>query len=252
MDNNLSLKDLCIVVLENPYKNLSILEARTVFSNILDVKLRGYVAIYDEGVMPIDTTDFIATHLMIADKNNPFEKIYLTYKSISYKTCEKYNVPFPFMAILKNNAHPSCYNEMERILNECKHKDQDLSYEAGWTIDPLVRENKKLQNELKEVMTMFAINHHAEYNIPHWVTLGICKVKTDQFFIQMGLKEISAHSVLSHPYLHQTDARAIISQNGQYNDHVYEIAKKYQNLWENRITINMSSVFNKNRIKVAA
>jgi hypothetical protein len=248
MSNQFLLKDLCIVVLESPYLNLSLKEARDTFSNMIDIKIKGYLAIHGEGAMPVDTTDFIATHLIVADKNNPFENIHMSYKSISYKTCEKYNVPFPFMTLLQNNAHPECVKEMQQILMDCKNKNEDLSYDTGWTINPAVRENKMLQTALKEITTAFAINHHADYDIAHWVTLGICKVKTDQHFLHMGLKEISKHSVFQHPYLHQTDSRAVISQDGKYSDYVYETAKKYQSLWDERITINMEAFSKKTKV----
>jgi hypothetical protein len=234
----ITLRDLCIVVLECPYQNLSLEEAKITFSNMINTKIEGYKAVHNDGVMPVDTTDFIATHLIVANKNDPFNDIYMSYKSISYKTCEKYNIPFPFMTLLKNHAHPDCLLKMEEILEECKKLNQDLSYDTGWTINPKVRGNTDLQADLKEIITMFVLNHHRDYQIPHWVTLGICKVKTDQYFLKMGLQEISNNALLAHPYLHLTEARAVISMNEEYTPYVFETAKKFQHLWDNRITIN--------------
>ncbi|MBC7711796.1 MAG: hypothetical protein H7177_00555 [Rhizobacter sp.] len=247
---NINVKDLCIVVLESPYDSLILKDARKIFSNMINTKLRGYKSYHEDGVMPVDTTDFIATHLIIANKNNPFEEIYMSYKSCSYQTCEKYNIPFPFMAILKNYAHKDCYEKMSQTMEECRFKNEDLSYDTGWTINPDIKGDKELQIILKEMVTTFVTNHHPQYNVPHWVTLGICKVKTDQMFLKMGLDEISSNAVFQHPFLHKTAARAVISMYNQYTDYVFDTAKKYQSLWDNRITISGTSI-NQN-IKIAA
>lgn len=241
------LKDLCIVILENPYTTLSQEEAKIVFSNMIATKIKGYTAIHSNNVMPVDATDFIATHVIVSNKENPFEEIYMSYKSISYKACERYNLTFPFMYLLKNYAHPDCFKQMDEFLGTCKSKDEDLTYDTGWTINPIVREDKILQSYLKEMISMFAINQHRDYGIKHWVTLGICKVKTDQHFLQMGLKDISSEPILKHPFLHNAESRAVISINGEYTDFVFETAKKYQYLWDNRITINLESHLNKTK-----
>ena len=235
---------LCIIVLESPYQNLSLQEARVVFSNIIDVKIQGYTHIHEDGVLPVDTTDFLGTHLIVANRENPFEDIYMSYKSISYKTCEKYNVPFPFLTLLQNHAHKECAMEMERILKECKSKGEDLAYNTGLTMNPKIRNDENLRKILKEMITTFVVNYHNIYEIPHWATLGICKVKTDQYFIKMGLKEISNNPLMSHPYLKQAESRAVISMNQEYSDYVFHTAEKYQGLWDNRITINLNNYHN--------
>lgn len=247
---NITLEDLCIVVLESPYDSLILKDARQLFSNMINTKLRGYKSYHEDGIMPIDTTDFIATHLIISNKLNPFEEIYMSYKSCSYKTCEKYNISFPFMTILEKYSHPDCFNKMNQILEDCKSKNEDLSYDTGWTINPNIKGNKELQIVLKEMVATFVTNHHPLYNVPHWVTLGICKVKTDQMFLNMGLDEISKEAVFKHPFLHMTEARAVISMNNKYADHVYKTAKKYQFLWDNRITISGNQINQK--LKIAA
>lgn len=230
---------LCIVVLESPYSTLALPEGREVFSGVIGTKIKGYTAVHDKNSLPVDTTDFLATHVLVADKNDPFNTVYSTYKTTTFKVCEQYNIPFPFLTLLKNHAHADCYNEMERIINECREKGEDLSYDTGWTINPSVREDKDLQMVLKDLANVFAINHHRDYNIPHWVTLGICKVKTDQYFKKMGLVEISDKATVIHPFLHQAEAKALISLNHQYTDFAYHTAEKYQSLWDNRITVSI-------------
>lgn len=238
MNNKIMLSDLCVVILECPYITLSQQNGREIFSNMMNVKIKGYASVHDDKVMPVDTTDFIATHMIVADKRAPFEKIYMSYKSTSYKMCDRYSLPFPFMTMLKNHAPTECFSKMEEIMKSCREKNEDLSYDTGWTINPEIRGDKEFQSILKDLITLFVVNHHNDYRIPHWVTLGICKVKTDQYFLKMGLEEISTNSILLHPFLHNTDARAVISMNGKYTDFVFETAKKYQFLWDNRIVIS--------------
>lgn len=233
----IKLADLQIVVLESPNETMLYPEAKKLFSNIVELRIKGYTDVHSNAILPLDTTDFIATHLLVCTKDNPFDNVLMSYKSTSFLICKKFNIAFPFMAILEKNAHPNCSNEMKRVLEECEKKHEDLSYEAGWTMDPIIRENKELNKILKEMVTTFVINHHRDYAIPHWATLGICKVKTDQLFLKMGLKEISDKPMLSHPYLLQTDARAVIVMNNGYSDYTFQTCKIYQDLWDDRITI---------------
>lgn len=238
MNRPITLADLCIVILESPYHTLTLKESREAFANLMDMKIQGYLAVHDNGALPLDTTDFLATHVFVSNKQKPLDEIYMCYKSTTFRICESFNIPFPFTSILKNHAKPECHEEMERIISECRLKGQDLAYDTGWTIAPIVREHKELQQILKELISLFAIYQHREYSISHWVTLGICKVKTDQHFLRMGLKEISGQPIISHPYLHNTDARAVISMDGNYADFVHFEARKYLDLWNNRLIIS--------------
>jgi hypothetical protein len=242
------LDDLQVIVLEKPYETLNDDFGRQMFAGVMALKIRGYLAIHNEGAMPVDTTDFIATHLIVTRKNDPINNVLMAYKSTSYLDCEKFKLAFPFTQLLKNAGHPNCSLEMDRILAECAAKKEDLSYDTGWTICPSVREDKELQGVLKEMLTMFVVNHHKDYNIPHWVTLGILKVKTDQYFLKMGLDEISDQPILSHPLLHLTDARAVIAKDNIYSLFTHSTAKKYKSMWDDRITIESS----KKNQKIAA
>lgn len=235
------LDNLQVIILEKPYENLDTEFGRQMFSGLMALKIKGYLAIHNDGAMPVDTTDFIANHIIVTRKDDPANNILMCYKSTSYSDCQKFNIPFPFLQLLKNAAHPECSGEMEKILADCTKNEEEITYDTGWTICPSVRDDKELQGALKEMITMFAINHHRDYGVNHWVTLGILKVKTDQYFLKMGLEEISSRPIISHPYLHQTEARAVISKNANYSGYTHSTAKKYDNLWNSRMTIENRS-----------
>ncbi len=239
--------NLQVIVLESPYDTLYSEEGKQLFSRLMELKIKGYTAIHGRGVMPFDTTDFIATHIIIANKSDPMNNILMSYKSTSFMACKKYNVPFPFLTLLKT-SHKECLSEMENILLKCESKGEDLSYDTGWTINPEVRDNKKLQSFLKEIVPCLVVHHHDFYKIPHWVTLGILKIKTDQYFFKMGAREISSHPILKHPYLHNTEARAVIAENHQYSEFTMNMAKEFKFLWDQRITIKALTMEDEEKI----
>lgn len=230
--------DLQVVILEAPKETLLVPDGKELFANVMELRIKGYTNIHTNAILPMDTSDFLATHLIVCTKKNPLENVLMSYKSTSFQLCKKFNLAFPFTTILEKSAHPNCINEMKNILEHCEKTGQDLSYDAGWTVNPQIRENKELQIALKEIVVSFLVHHHRDYNIPHWVTFGICKVKTDQLFLKMGATEISDQPMISHPYLLQADARALILENHQYTEYAMEISRKYQDLWESRITIS--------------
>lgn len=249
VSNEFNRDDLQVVILEAPNETLLVPDGKELFANIMELRIRGYTNIHSNAILPMDTTDFLATHLLVCTKENPLENVLMSYKSTSYKLCQKFNLAFPFTTILEKSAHPDCVSEMKKILDDCEKTGKDLSYDAGWTVNPKIRENKELQMALKEIVVSFLVHHHRDYAIPHWVTFGICKVKTDQLFLKMGASEISNHPMISHPYLLQADARALISKDHVYTEYAMDISRKYQDMWESKLTISIDQ--QKNQKKAA-
>jgi len=251
---NFNYHDLAIVILKSPYESLVSSEGKKIFSNMIDIKIKGYLSYHESGALPLDTTDFLGDHMLVVNKNDPFNEIYMSYKSTSYKVCEKFNVAFPFTTILNNYASKECSLEFQNILNECRAKGEDLSYDTGWSINPKFKGNEEMSKTLKELVSLIVVNHHSDhyFAVPHWVTLGILKVKTDKIFLAMGCKEISNAPLFNHPYLNNTECRAVISRYQQYTDIVFAQAKKHQALWDNRILISKQGAVGPKRKLTAA
>lgn len=237
MGKEFDFNSLQVIVLDSPYDQLTDPDAQKLFASLMALKVTGYGQVHGTNPLPFATCDFIGTHLIVSDKSDPFGKIYMAYKSVSLAQCQRFNLDFPFLSILQKAQNPTCWLEMKNVIADCQAKGQDISYDTGWTIHPGVREIPELQNLLKEIVPTFVTNHHRDYNIPNWVTFGICKVKTDQFFLKMGLAEISQEPLISHPYLGNVPARAVIAR-GQYSAYFHETAEKYQWLWDKRLTLS--------------
>lgn len=239
MSKNWNLSDLQIIIFNSPYDSLEMKDTQYLFSKLMALKVRGYSKVHDQNPLPFATCDFIGTHLLVCGKENPMDNIYMSYKSVSLNQCLRFNLDFPFLSILQKSKNEICYEAMKSIVDECINNKENISYDTGWTIDPGVRENPELQIALKEIVTTFVINHHKQYGIDHWVTFGICKVKTDLFFLEMGLEEISASPFISHPYLGNVQARAVICKDHNYSLYTHRTAKKYQFLWDQKLEVGI-------------
>lgn len=248
MSNTFDPNNLQVIVLESPYDCLDSADSQKLFASLMALKVKGYGKVHGENPLPFATCDFIGTHLIVADKRDPFGTLYMTYKSVSLEQCQRFNLEFPFLSILQKAKNDVCYQAMKQIVDESIEQQKAISYDTGWTIDPAVREDADLQAALKDILTTFVVNHHRDYEIPHWVTFGICKVKTDQFFLKMGLSEISSEPIISHPYLGHQPARAVIAKDHVYTEFTHQTASRYQTLWDTKMTIGPAQ----RKTKVAA
>ena len=88
-------RKLKIVVLEAPYDSLKEKHAPDIFGKIISLKLQGYGPEYPYGTMPVDTNDFIATHLAVCVEDGSELKPIMAYKTVQQRKCRAHGVQFP-------------------------------------------------------------------------------------------------------------------------------------------------------------
>ena len=242
---NLDLKKFKVVVIDYPVYTLGDTLCATLLGSSLQMKIDGYMATYSEKVLPMDKSDFFGTHLIFCEEvNDEFIPIF-SYKATPYDRCLKHQYEFPAFSSVKIDAHPSCTQSIQDIINKVD-KPELISFDSSWAQNLNYRfsQNIELKNKLKEIMMMVLVMHHIEFNIPHMITCGVVKVKTDQFFLRLGLKKLNDHA--NYKQISMDDEELVIFYNDHFSDEAYFLAEKYRNLWDNKLVINGMS-----RLKIA-
>lgn len=96
---------------------------------------------------------------------------------------------------------------------------------------------------------MVIVKHHEEFNIPHMVTCGVVKVKTDQFFLKIGLTKLNENAHFIQKNLHNEEA--VIFYNNSFSTIATAMGEKHKKLWEDKLVIDGRSM-NKSQIRRAS
>jgi len=235
-----------LVILECPYDLWQDSQVQKLFCKMVKLKLKGYQKEYPYGVLPIDTTDFIATHHFLYSSNSEKTPIWetaeplLAFKTISLSRCTKHNLPFPAQSILKAAQGTDLHLlKLYEILDMCKLENIDLSFGSGWTIDPLVRENRELTKKLKELMIGVLINYYLETQTLKQLCFGVPRFKTDLFFQKLGYQNLSFGMQSLPPFPHQPllGESVTILFCDHFSSYALELANASKNIWDEKMVL---------------
>lgn len=201
------------------------------------MKAEGYRYTYNDSVIPMDKSDFFASHIILCeDKNDELIPI-VSCKSLTLDRCLKYNFEFPILSLMKSDGHQSCVDKINQIISTISDPHL-ISYDSAWAQNLNYRFNKdpEFKTMLSEIMMLIIVAHHKEFNIPHMITNGVVKVKTNQFFLKAGLKELNEHAHFIQKGLNNEES--VIFYTNEFSLSAHQMAEKYQELWETKLVID--------------
>ena len=241
---NIEDKKFKIVIIDYPIYIMEEQLCSTLLGKVLHMKHLGYRATYGENVLPMDKSDFFSTHILFCEeKNDEFIPI-IAYKSTSLDRCLFNNFEFPALTLMKSDGHPSCLQKVKEILSGID-KPSEISFDSSWAqnLEYRFSKNSEIKNTLREISMMFGVNHHEEYNIPHMMTCGAVKVKTDLFFLNIGLSKLNEEALFKQKSLNNEDAYIFYNTNKLFSLEAIRMSKKYKALWDNKLVISGVSAF---------
>lgn len=249
-----------MVLIRSPHEIMHDQFTSELFPKVIGLKTAGYQKEYGEFVLPFDSSDFVASHLLLTEimPDGSLSPV-LGFKSVTLKRCDDYKIPFPVLGMVEGTTpNPEYRESFLNIMN--KYRDEgrsdQLAYNGSFTILPRVRENKILMKSLWDITFSLLTNYYIEYNIHHVVAVcsttfnvhkkkealgwnfidgseGMlkaynCKVLCGSSFIPMELVDIKAKS--------------------------QEPSGKFKDMWDARVTLDRESVerVSTERIKKAA
>ena len=240
------VRDLQIVVLDNPYNAIEYPLIQKFFAKTCALKVNGYRARFDYGVLPWGTTDLFGTNILICEKVDGNLEPICGYKSVALSKCREFNLPFCPLLAAKDN--PSICNAVEEIIKSCDKRSIDISFDSSWTVSPDLRGRKEFKKHLRAMIISLTMGHHDEYNIAEWITSGTIRMGTHDYFKSMGLKEVGEDPVYQHPLLFNSDCMMFYLQ--EYSKLAFKMHERYRFLWDNRIELNAEEMKVKGSLSV--
>jgi hypothetical protein len=216
---NFENKNYRVVVIDYPVFVLDDQRCATVLGKTLQMKNLGYRSTYGENVLPMDKTDFFSTHIILCEEKKDELIPILAYKATPY------------------DGHPSCVDKIHEILSSIKDPS-NISFDSSWAqnLEYRFSGDSNLKNELREITMMLIVKHHEEFNLAHMMTCGVVKVKTDQFFLKIGLDKLNENALFKQKSINNEDV--VIFYNNSFSYEAVNMAKKHKNLWENKLMIS--------------
>ena len=182
MDNLDSLK---IVILEAPLETWQFRESRELFKKIISLKKEGYGSQLPPYVLPVDSFDFIATHIVICQKDN-LSPLF-AWKAVLLEKCRQYHRPFPLLSLIKNSPGRELYQKViQEFIQSCSKKKERLAYFGGLTFSSKAHANGELHLLLWKIFYAMAILYRRDYQVAKALFAAILDFKTDVTFKRLG------------------------------------------------------------------
>jgi hypothetical protein len=241
-DNSLRgllMKGLRFVVLDNVFKNLESTEVRDLFGQVILLKKRGYEAEYKPGVLPVDTTDMITSHLMVCRDTKEGLIPIMAYRSTEEARCLEYNLPFSALALMRACKAPDHEKALSLFLEQSKFAGVPVAYDSSLTMDPEARKDPELKKLLQELFIATHVHFHLNMGAPRVIAGGVVRFKMERYYELWGYRALNLNGKtlpdLKVPFVHDEVTRFFTLT--KFSDETIKIADKYQSIFDNRIVI---------------
>lgn len=226
-----------VVVVDCPYDSWSLRETRHLFSEMINLKLTGYKETYKDGVLPFDTYDFVATHILVCRDEGGSLKPLTGFKSITEARCKRFNLPFPTTHLLMSSDSPLQAKAVESVIKNCKESGDILAFDSSWTVHPEARRSLRVHHLLQELFISNVVHLHTSESNHRLLGAGAHRVRTDKFFERIGFKRLEASGkplpTFRQASLHGEEV--LLIELERFSSFATEIAKKHQDSWDNRM-----------------
>ena len=217
---------------------------RDLFYKMIQMKLRGYEAEYPAGVLPIDTTDFIATHVLVCEEKKG-NLIPLTGTKVTRLVDTLHHqISFPGLSLVHAAESKVHIEAMKRLIDRCIKNRTDLSYAGSWTTLPEARKNPSLNEQIIPLFQSAFINYHLDENIPEIITAGVLRFKVDRFCQKVGYEKMTDQDIelppMSVKHVFGEEVQLLHLKN--FSTLGLEIAMHYKEMWLNRIEFTLETL----------
>lgn len=242
------------VLLRAPYELMDFEMVRKIFPALVQLKTTGYRQEYQKNVLPFDSSDFVASHLLLCEKNGRDFIPVLGFKSVTLKRCDDHRINFPMLSMLERlETDDSNKEDILKILNSYRERgiEHKIAYNGSFTILPHLREDKLLMKYLWEVSFSLLANYYLDYSIDHVMAVCATKFKVNKKKEEYGWNYIQSAGQTLEEYKCRAlfGAPLVPMELFTSAQKCHESSRRFKEMWNARITLDMESL---TRIREAA
>lgn len=234
------------VVLDCPYFHLEREETQRLYSKLLNLKIEGYRSEYPVGVMPIDLTDLIATHILICEEVDSGFVPISGFKSVSYERCLKFQLKFPVFDLFREQSFPKHERAIQLLMDQCIRKGQNLCYNSSWTISPSVRQIPEFAKWIRELTVASFIFYYEQIQSKPVLAAAVERFKVHRLKSEVGFRPLTHQGEVLEAFASPAffGEKLLLMSLSQFAGGSFERVQKFRELWEKRMTITSELVPN--------
>lgn len=224
-----------LIVIDNPYDQMSDPLVQKLLPQLFDLKIKGYQSKYGYGVLPLDTNDFIATHFIISSQSGNAFLPLLSYKMITYRRAQLYNLPFAPVALMQRPQCERHLEVMQKLVAQSERLGQDVSYIGSLSMDPEISQEREFVQFLMNLFILIHFSYSMEFNLLTGLSGATVRFKTSRLIERIGYKPL-VNDGLPLPPVQIPSVKNDLSQFFQlreFTDEARLISETYHHYWEN-------------------
>lgn len=224
-----------LVVVDYPISLMLDPVVSALMGKVFHIKYETYGQVHAPGVIPVDKADFFATHLILCQESTDGLTPIFAYRSVTWERCLAHRQEFPALSVVQQDGNDVLTQKMKQVMELYKETPGSISWDSAWAQDPNVRVGKSAEQkeQLREITMAIGCLHHEAMDIPHMVTLGTLKVKTDVFFHTMGLRPLVDQQKFA--YSAQFGSEVEVYHGVGFSPQAKACAEKYRAIWDQRV-----------------
>jgi len=184
-------KKLRVLILDCPYDTWDSPLTRELFAKMVALKLHGYQAEYPYTVLPVDTADFVATHLLVCIEDEAgFHPIY-GHKSITLERCDAFRLSFPAIGLALSTGNDQLRKSLERIIHQARVQRKTLIYTGSRTQDPRFNDDSEMKPLLKSLFRLMHVSFCESHGSHEEIVGATTRFNSEKTLLKWGFEELT-------------------------------------------------------------
>lgn len=234
----LTESDLKLAVLDCAYDLWDDEKIRTLFVDMLTLKLKGYGPEYPYGALPIDPSDFFATHLITYFNDEKGKMVPIsTYKMVSLTRCQEFRKEFSALSLTRESNEPAHFKIVEETVKNAQKNQKEIGYCGSWTIAFEIRKNQELTKTIRDMSVATHVHWQKEYRVQEMIVGSVLRFKTDKLHEAVGYRRLTYQGNDLAPFgiRNLGDEMVALLHLQNISEYALNLSKKYQDFWSNRV-----------------
>lgn len=226
-----------VVLLERPWDFWQDKSIRQLFTSVVALKKTGYGAEYPDWVLPVDGSDYYASHIMVCREAGSTLSPVMAYRSVPLDEANSHRSSFGGLSLARSVASHEHELAVAREVERCALSGRRISYDSSWTIDPELRKDEASTRYLRDLMKAIHVLHHLDSGVQEIIAGGATRFKMEKLYQFWGYRELSLDGRVLPPLNLPTynNEEVIVFHLRQFAELALAHAKKFESEWKARL-----------------
>lgn len=242
----MDLKELKLVVLDCAYDTITNEHTVNLLGMIARLKITSYQDRYPPDVLPVGTSDFTATHVLLCRQGATTLEPLMGYRVDTPARCKRFSLEFPLLHNVL--GAPENENAILDVLREADVKRESVAYLGSWTYDSAISSNKELQQICRDCSIASFVHYFSEYKLSKAITFAVLRFNVQRFHRMIGFRQMCDASNVALPtfpclpFYGEMVSTSIISGADEFTEYAKGLAEQYRALWDTRLVLSKETI----------